>query len=107
MNSPTTQFVTPRRLGIYEPIHQISPWGENFKSNGNPNASASMIVEVDAKLDDQVKILTIILLYLKVEKMFSSSNIFFIELPSRRILHMEHWELLTSMNKKQVNLLIR
>ncbi|XWS41503.1 hypothetical protein CRYUN_Cryun17cG0087300 [Craigia yunnanensis] len=53
MNSPSTQFVPSRRMGIYEPIHQIGMWGENFKSNGNPNTSASVIVEVDNKLENE------------------------------------------------------
>ncbi|KAJ0040349.1 hypothetical protein Pint_26720 [Pistacia integerrima] len=53
MNSPSTQFVTPSRLGIYEPIHQLGTWGEDFKSNGNPNTSTPIIVEVDTKLDTQ------------------------------------------------------
>ncbi|TXG60533.1 hypothetical protein EZV62_015106 [Acer yangbiense] len=53
MNSPSTQFVTPRQMGIYEPIHQIGMWGENFRNNGNPNTSTSIIAEVDTKLDDQ------------------------------------------------------
>ncbi|XVF15106.1 hypothetical protein REPUB_Repub09cG0120700 [Reevesia pubescens] len=52
MNSPSTQFVPSRRMGIYEPIHQIGMWGENFTSNGNPNTSASVIVEVDNKLEN-------------------------------------------------------
>lgn len=56
MNSPSTQFVTSRRMGAYEPIHQISMWEESFKSNGNFNASASMIVDADTKLDNQVSI---------------------------------------------------
>ncbi|KAL9340477.1 hypothetical protein Peur_066696 [Populus x canadensis] len=64
MNSTSTQFVTPGRMGIYDPMHQIGMWGENFKSNGNPNsstmfiagnpnASASMIIAPDTKLDNQ------------------------------------------------------
>ncbi|PPD77077.1 hypothetical protein GOBAR_DD25998 [Gossypium barbadense] len=52
MNSPTPQFV-PSRLSIYEPIHQIGIWGENFKRNGNPNTSTSLIVEVDNKLENE------------------------------------------------------
>lgn len=58
MNSPSPQFV-PSRLGIYEPIHQIGMWGETFKSNGNPNTSTSVIIEVDNKLENEVKILEI------------------------------------------------
>ncbi|KAK3211925.1 hypothetical protein Dsin_016631 [Dipteronia sinensis] len=53
MNSPSTQFVTPRQMSIYEPIHQIGMWGESFRNNGNPNTSTSIIAEVDTKLDDQ------------------------------------------------------
>ncbi|XP_048232423.1 transcription factor TGA1 isoform X2 [Ricinus communis] len=65
MNSPSTQFVSSGRMGIYEPIHQIGMWGEPFKSNGIPNASTSMfvagdpnssqsiIIAVDTKLDNQ------------------------------------------------------
>ncbi|KAK7826413.1 transcription factor tga1 [Quercus suber] len=52
MNSTSAQFVTTRRIGVYEPIHQISTWGENFKSNGNLNSSSSLILE-DTKLDNQ------------------------------------------------------
>lgn len=54
MNTPSAQFVTSRRIGGYDPIHQINMWGENFKSNSNLNTSASLIVE-DMKLDDQVQ----------------------------------------------------
>ncbi|XP_044470099.1 transcription factor TGA1-like [Mangifera indica] len=55
MNSSSTQFVTPSRFGIYEPIHQLGTWGENFKSNGNPNTSTPIIMEVDTKLDTQIQ----------------------------------------------------
>ncbi|KAI5588019.1 hypothetical protein POPTR_005G082000v4 [Populus trichocarpa] len=64
MNSTSTQFVTSGRMGIYDPMHQIGMWGENFKSNrntststmfiaGNPNPSASIIIAPDTKLDNQ------------------------------------------------------
>ncbi|WJZ92071.1 hypothetical protein VitviT2T_011093 [Vitis vinifera] len=53
MNSSSTHFVTSRRMGIYEPLHQISTWGESFKTNGCPNTSASTIAELEAKLDNQ------------------------------------------------------
>jgi len=67
MNSTSTQFVTSGRMGIYDPMHQIGMWGENFESNrntststmfiaGNPNPSASIIIAPDTKLDNQVKI---------------------------------------------------
>ncbi|OAY35902.1 transcription factor TGA1 isoform X2 [Manihot esculenta] len=65
MNSPSTQFVSPGRMGMYEPIHQIGMWGENFKSNGisnaspsmfipgNPNSSQSILIPAETKLDNQ------------------------------------------------------
>ncbi|XP_059431805.1 transcription factor TGA1-like isoform X2 [Corylus avellana] len=52
MNSPSAHFVPARRIAVYDPIQQISMWGENFKSNSNLNTSASLIVE-DVKLDNQ------------------------------------------------------
>lgn len=71
MNSTSSQFVTSGRMGIYEPIHQIGMWGENFKNNGNPDTpasmiicghphtSASIIVPADTKLDNQVQIVEV------------------------------------------------
>ncbi|XP_021648135.2 transcription factor TGA1 [Hevea brasiliensis] len=65
MNSSSTQFVASGRMGMYEPIHQIGMWGENFKSNGISNASASIFIAgnlnssqsilmaADTKLDNQ------------------------------------------------------
>ncbi|GMP26248.1 hypothetical protein CsSME_00002772 [Camellia sinensis var. sinensis] len=52
MNSPTAQFVSSRRMGLYEPIHQISMWAD-FKVNGCPNTSPSMIVEMNTTLNNQ------------------------------------------------------
>ncbi|XP_052198011.1 transcription factor TGA1-like isoform X1 [Diospyros lotus] len=52
MTSPTAQFVTSRRLGLYEPIHQISMWAD-FKGNEFPNASVSMFDEVLTELNNQ------------------------------------------------------
>ncbi|KAJ9177658.1 hypothetical protein P3X46_012852 [Hevea brasiliensis] len=65
MNSPSTQFVSSGRMGMYDPIHQIGMWGENFKSNGisnastsmfiagNPNSSQPILIAADTKLDNQ------------------------------------------------------
>ncbi|PSS30266.1 Transcription factor like [Actinidia chinensis var. chinensis] len=52
MNSPTAQFVSLTRMGIYEPIHQMSMWGD-FKGNVCPNTSAFMIEEMSTKLNSQ------------------------------------------------------
>ncbi|XP_059642321.1 transcription factor TGA1-like [Cornus florida] len=53
MNSSSTQFDTSRRMVLYEPIHQISMWGENFRGNSCPDTSALAIPAVDTKLDNQ------------------------------------------------------
>ncbi|CAL1411215.1 unnamed protein product [Linum trigynum] len=53
MNSSSTRFVTSGGMGM---------WGESFKSNGSPhplsstlipNASSSLIITADMKLDNQ------------------------------------------------------
>lgn len=38
---------------MYESVHQIGMWGENFKGHGDQNTAASMIVEANSKLDNQ------------------------------------------------------
>ncbi|KAL4367023.1 hypothetical protein GQ457_05G008670 [Hibiscus cannabinus] len=40
-------------MATYEPIHQIGMWGENFRSISNPNISASVIVDVVNKLENE------------------------------------------------------
>ncbi|XP_010519860.1 PREDICTED: transcription factor TGA1-like isoform X2 [Tarenaya hassleriana] len=52
MNTTSTHFVPPRRVGIYEPLHQIGMWGENFKGNGTLNTPCPIIVPPDPKLDN-------------------------------------------------------
>lgn len=62
MNSATANFIASRRMGLYEPIHPISMWGD-FKSNGCSTASASTILEVEANLDNQVTFYLSIVIY--------------------------------------------
>ncbi|PON65251.1 Basic-leucine zipper transcription factor [Parasponia andersonii] len=52
MNSTSAQFVSSRRMGAYEPIHQMSMWGENYKSNGSLNTSPPIIVEADTEINN-------------------------------------------------------
>ncbi|CAJ1938017.1 unnamed protein product [Sphenostylis stenocarpa] len=57
MDVPSSQFVSSRRMGVYDPIHQISMWEENFKSNANTlTVSTSIMEELDMKLDNQVQV---------------------------------------------------
>uniref|UniRef100_A0A7N0T8N7 Uncharacterized protein n=1 Tax=Kalanchoe fedtschenkoi TaxID=63787 RepID=A0A7N0T8N7_KALFE len=53
MHSPSTHFVPPRRMGLYDPVHPISMWGETFKGNGFQFTSGATILEVESKLDNQ------------------------------------------------------
>ncbi|KAF8089341.1 hypothetical protein N665_0509s0009 [Sinapis alba] len=54
MNSTSTHFVPPRRVGIYEPLHQFGMWGDSFKSNeGDMNMTPSHIILANnQKLDN-------------------------------------------------------
>lgn len=52
MNSTSTHFVPSRRMGIYEPIHQMTMWGD-FKENNCEDASPPIILEIEGKLDNQ------------------------------------------------------
>lgn len=54
MSSPSTQFATSGRMGIYTPLHQVSMWGESFKGDGSPHTAMSSIVEIDVKYDSKV-----------------------------------------------------
>jgi len=57
MDASSSQFVSTRRMEVYDPIHQLSMWEENFKSNANTlTASTSIIEELDMKLDNQVQV---------------------------------------------------
>ncbi|KAL0718464.1 hypothetical protein Bca4012_067786 [Brassica carinata] len=57
MNSTSTHFVPPRRVNIYEPLHQFGMWGETFKSNidnGNINTQSHIIISNNQKLDNNL-----------------------------------------------------
>ncbi|KAL5844179.1 hypothetical protein ACOSQ4_010137 [Xanthoceras sorbifolium] len=51
MSSPSTQLSTLRRMGLYEPFHQISMWGDTFQGDASPNTDSSTLVQVDTRLD--------------------------------------------------------
>ncbi|XP_043719926.1 transcription factor TGA1-like isoform X2 [Telopea speciosissima] len=53
MNSPSTQFPASRTMGLYQPAHLISMWGESLKGSSSPNTGLSTIVGVETKLDDK------------------------------------------------------
>jgi transcription factor TGA len=43
-------------MGIYDPFQQISVWEDTFKGDSSPNKGVSTILQVDARLDNKVKI---------------------------------------------------
>ncbi|KAI7753343.1 hypothetical protein M8C21_024591 [Ambrosia artemisiifolia] len=51
MNSSSTQYLNFKRMDVYEPMNPFSMWGD-FK--GNMYQDAAMIIEVDAKIENQL-----------------------------------------------------
>ncbi|URE06207.1 hypothetical protein MUK42_19426 [Musa troglodytarum] len=55
MSSASTQFASPRKMGIFEPNRQIGMWGDSFKADSSQNTGASSIVEAEIKLDNRLE----------------------------------------------------
>ncbi|XP_015071682.1 transcription factor TGA4-like isoform X1 [Solanum pennellii] len=53
MTSPTTQFAPTRRMGIYEPFHQMSVWEDAFRGDIMPSADACMVSHPNDRPDDK------------------------------------------------------
>nr|XP_043637140.1 transcription factor TGA4-like isoform X2 [Erigeron canadensis] len=53
MASTSTQFVTSRRMGIYDPLHHISMWDDTFGCDISPNTGPSSISQVETKLSNK------------------------------------------------------
>lgn len=51
----STQFAPSRRMGIYDPVNQMSMWEDAFRSHMSPNAGACIVSKADARLNDKVK----------------------------------------------------
>lgn len=110
MNSTSTHFVPPRRVGIYEPVHQFGMWGESFKSNignGNMNTPSHIIIPNNQKLDNNLVLFCFIVLWISWCKNLlvcfqNSEKVPFLEIIffSQRILPMAQQELLTCSIKK-------
>ncbi|KAL8514139.1 hypothetical protein ACS0TY_013315 [Phlomoides rotata] len=55
MTNPTTQFA-PSRMGLYEPMHQISMWEEDsYDGNISPGSGVCLITDSDSKIDDKIE----------------------------------------------------
>ena len=72
MNSTSTHFVPPSRVGIYEPLHQFGMWGETFKSNigngGSVNTPNHILIPNIQKLDNNNLVPVFILLTIFFDK---------------------------------------
>ncbi|EEF48435.1 transcription factor TGA7 [Ricinus communis] len=55
MTSSSTQLSALRGMGIYEPFHQISSWGDTFRGDGSLNVGSSTIVPVDTGINDKTE----------------------------------------------------
>ncbi|GER42951.1 bZIP transcription factor family protein [Striga asiatica] len=53
MNSTSTQFLPARRIGLFEPIHQMGMWGDFKGKTYLDESSVQLIIDIDAKLDNQ------------------------------------------------------
>ncbi|KAG6714912.1 hypothetical protein I3842_05G224900 [Carya illinoinensis] len=53
MISASTQLITSRKMGIYDPFQQVSMWEDAFKGDISPNTGASTILQVDAGLPNK------------------------------------------------------
>ncbi|PSS19540.1 Transcription factor like [Actinidia chinensis var. chinensis] len=55
MSSTSTQFATSARMGMYDPIHQVSMWESMFRGDIIPNSDASVPVQIDASLGNKAE----------------------------------------------------
>uniref|UniRef100_I1MAP0 Transcription factor TGA7 n=1 Tax=Glycine max TaxID=3847 RepID=I1MAP0_SOYBN len=46
MNSSSTQLVLTKRMGIYDPFHQVNMWGDSFKIDGSLNSIAPQMLMI-------------------------------------------------------------
>lgn len=56
MASPSTQFATARRMGIFDPLHHISTWEDILGADSGVNiTSTCTILQADARLLNKVQ----------------------------------------------------
>ncbi|KAK6115455.1 hypothetical protein DH2020_007724 [Rehmannia glutinosa] len=55
MTTPTTQFAPSSRMGLYEPLHQLSMWDDTFDGNISPGTGVCIITDEETKLDDKTE----------------------------------------------------
>ncbi|RDX73844.1 Transcription factor TGA7 [Mucuna pruriens] len=53
MNSSSTQLVLTKRMGIYDPFHQGSMWGDSFKIDGSLNSIASPMLMMKPSMQNK------------------------------------------------------
>ncbi|KAL2317746.1 hypothetical protein Fmac_031622 [Flemingia macrophylla] len=53
MNSSSTQLVLVKRMGIYDPFHQVNMWGDSFKIDGSLNSIASPMLMMKPSMENK------------------------------------------------------
>ncbi|KAJ4849654.1 guanine nucleotide-binding protein, alpha-1 subunit tga1 [Turnera subulata] len=53
MSSPSTQLAALGGMGLYEPFHQLSSWGDTFRADGGINISPTSILKADSGLGNK------------------------------------------------------
>ncbi|CAM8936466.1 unnamed protein product [Rhodiola kirilowii] len=56
MSSSSTEFVTSRRMGIYDPLHQMNKWKDTLRPHISMNSGDhAVLVQVDSLSDSKMK----------------------------------------------------
>ncbi|KAG5129689.1 hypothetical protein JHK84_036086 [Glycine max] len=53
MNSSSTQLVLTKRMGIYDPFHQVNMWGDSFKIDGSLNSIAPQMLMIKPSMQNK------------------------------------------------------
>ncbi|XP_027368959.1 transcription factor TGA7-like [Abrus precatorius] len=53
MSSSSTQLVLTKGMGIYDPFHQVSMWGDSFKVDGSLNSIASPMLMMKPRMENK------------------------------------------------------
>lgn len=56
MSSSSTQLVLAKRMGIYDPFHQVSMWGDTFKIDGSLNSIAPPMLMMKPSMQNKARV---------------------------------------------------
>ncbi|XP_074580125.1 transcription factor TGA4-like isoform X1 [Curcuma longa] len=55
MSSTSSQFASPRKMGIYETNHQIGMWGNSLNADSSQNTASSSMVDANVRLGGRLE----------------------------------------------------